>query len=594
MEKHTSQRTRAAWPTSAGKTRLAMRLAELLPPHRVYVEPLVEGAAVLFVKEPAETSVVNAIASEPSEAHRIIKQLDGPQLDHLKKFSWIGDKRIFNNLKRSEFADELGKLYRYLYLSEFGRSGADKPSFNHANQGHHSRIVKRLEALLPALPTIEVYSQDYGDIIREYDSPETVFFFDPPRAEGFDMDRFFQVLKSIEGKFIATLDDGELPPKIVKEPSYRVEKVSVQRAFGSLRGLDSEFLDQLIFANYALTDELESQHRASIEKNNIDPAPERETLTSFTKSIPILKGTRPGDERYVLGVVLEPEIVDAQNEIYSKEEIRRVAHRFLEEFGGLGLQHSFRINNLVKILESYLTPAGFTIAKKEIPEGTWLLAVRILDDELWDQVVKGELTGFSVGGSAIEVPEEPENKVTRLRSMLVHEISLVDYAANRHRFLIAKRSNALSDVNETAATETEETSTQTENTEAAAAQGAGTQEAGEQSAPQAEEGAGTEDTDGAATSIEPQLEQIRATTEQFSTMVEQLSQMTEALKAPDGSGSEETENAGAGESASEDQKEDQTSAVTANLAQVMSSLKETLQPLGALLTGMVGSMQKEG
>ncbi|MCP4674799.1 MAG: hypothetical protein GY854_04645, partial [Deltaproteobacteria bacterium] len=78
MEKHTSQRTRATWPTSAGKTRLAMRLAELLPPHRVYVEPFVGGAAVLLVKEPAETSVVNAIASEPSEAHRIIKQLDGP------------------------------------------------------------------------------------------------------------------------------------------------------------------------------------------------------------------------------------------------------------------------------------------------------------------------------------------------------------------------------------------------------------------------------------------------------------------------------------------------------------------------------------
>ncbi|MCP4676632.1 MAG: hypothetical protein GY854_14185, partial [Deltaproteobacteria bacterium] len=409
-----------------------------------------------------------------------------------------------------------------------------------------------------------------------------------------DMDRFFQVLKSIEGKFIATLDDGELPQELVKEPSYHVEKVSVQRAFGSLRGLDSEFLDQLIFANYALSDELESRHRASIEKNNIDPAPERETLTSFTKSIPILKGTRPGDERYVLGVVLEPEIVDAQNEIYSKEEIRRVAHQFLEEFGGLGLQHSFRINNLVKILESYLTPAGFTIAKKEIPEGTWLLAVRILDDELWDQVVKGELTGFSVGGSAIKVPEEPENKVTRLRSMLVHEISLVDYAANRHRFLIAKRSNAWTDVNETAATETEETSTQTENTEAAEAQGAGMQEAGEQSAPPAEEGAGTEDTGGAATSIEPQLEQIRATTEQFSTMVEQLSQMTEALKAPDGSEAEATKDAGAGESASEDQEEDQTGAVTANLAQVMSSLKETLQPLGALLTGMVGSMQKEG
>ena len=38
-------------------------------------------------------------------------------------------------------------------------------------------------------------------------------------------------------------------------------------------------------------------------------------------------------------------------------------------------------------------------------KGTWLLAVRILSDELWEQVKGGELTGFSIGGSARRVPE---------------------------------------------------------------------------------------------------------------------------------------------------------------------------------------------
>ena len=34
-----------------------------------------------------------------------------------------------------------------------------------------------------------------------------------------------------------------------------------------------------------------------------------------------------------------------------------------------------------------------------------LLAVRILSDALWEQVKSGELTGFSIGGSARRVPE---------------------------------------------------------------------------------------------------------------------------------------------------------------------------------------------
>ena len=36
-----------------------------------------------------------------------------------------------------------------------------------------------------------------------------------------------------------------------------------------------------------------------------------------------IKGADPADERYVFGVVLEPETVDSQGDIYSEEEIRK-------------------------------------------------------------------------------------------------------------------------------------------------------------------------------------------------------------------------------------------------------------------------------
>ena len=125
----------------------------------------------------------------------------------------------------------------------------------------------------------------------------------------------------------------------------------------------------------------------------------------FAKAIPLIKGVDPDDERYVLGVVLEPEVVDAQGDIYSAEEVRQAAHRFMEEFGGLGLMHRFRVNDQVKVLESYLAPADLDMGEIKVRKGTWLLAVRILADELWEQVKDGQLTGFSIGGSARRVPE---------------------------------------------------------------------------------------------------------------------------------------------------------------------------------------------
>ena len=51
----------------------------------------------------------------------------------------------------------------------------------------------------------------------------------------------------------------------------------------------------------------------------------------FDKPSRLVKGIDPNDERFVLGIVLEPEVVDAQGDIYSAEEIRAAAHRFMED-----------------------------------------------------------------------------------------------------------------------------------------------------------------------------------------------------------------------------------------------------------------------
>ncbi len=124
----------------------------------------------------------------------------------------------------------------------------------------------------------------------------------------------------------------------------------------------------------------------------------------FSRTSALLKGIDPSDERFVFGIVLEPEVVDAQGDIYSEAEIRQASHKFMEDFGGLGLMHRFRVNDQVKILESYLAPTDFELAGTAVKKGTWLLGVRVLSDELWSQVKDGELSGFSIGGSARSLP----------------------------------------------------------------------------------------------------------------------------------------------------------------------------------------------
>jgi DNA adenine methylase len=77
----------------------------------------------------------------------------------------------------------------------------------------------------------------------------------------------------------------------------------------------------------------------------------------------------------------------------------------MQEYRNVGFMHRGLINDQVKILESYVAPVSFQVDGAEVRKGTWLLAVRVLADELWQQVKTGEISGLSIGGSAARLPD---------------------------------------------------------------------------------------------------------------------------------------------------------------------------------------------
>lgn len=111
------------------------------------------------------------------------------------------------------------------------------------------------------------------------------------------------------------------------------------------------------------------------------------------------------DERTVLGIVLEPEVIDSQNDVESADEIRKTAWKFMEKFQQFGLMHK-KIVPSVLPLESYLAPVDFEVNGQKVKKGSWLVRVRVLDDAIWKAVRSGKLTGFSIGGSAVRKPEK--------------------------------------------------------------------------------------------------------------------------------------------------------------------------------------------
>jgi DNA adenine methylase len=397
------------WSSPAGKKRLAKRLAAMLPSqHRAYVEPFVGSGAVLFAKHPAELEVINDADASVADAYRTIKKLTPAHLARLEKLSWTGSRDTFLQLFDSSPKSELKKLHRFLYITHFSYAKTRRRGFSPTHEGVPATTVARLRKHGARLAKVKVYGTDYEPVVRKYDGPDTVFFLDPPYSgfnawvgeSRFDEHRFARLLKDIKGRWLMTYGiRGELP-RLVKDAGFPMKRIRTRRAIRRGVGGDGPgLLTQIVAANYDFTRKSIADIADDIVLEDWDPR----MAAEFSLTAPILKAEV--EERYVLGIVLEPETVDAQGDIYSVEEVRKAAHTFMEVYRGVGLQHQVRVDDRVKILESYLAPEDLELGGVAVRKGTWLLAVRVLDDEIWSLVKDGTLSGLSIGGTATKVPE---------------------------------------------------------------------------------------------------------------------------------------------------------------------------------------------
>jgi hypothetical protein len=111
---------------------------------------------------------------------------------------------------------------------------------------------------------------------------------------------------------------------------------------------------------------------------------------------PIVMKSTP--ERKVFGPVLIPDKPDLDGDIVSAEKIRQVHDLFNEKYGNIDVQHS--LQNVGKVYESYIAPTNlpFQVDGVQVvyPKGTWMIGVKVTDDQAWSLVEQDKLKGFSI------------------------------------------------------------------------------------------------------------------------------------------------------------------------------------------------------
>jgi hypothetical protein len=109
------------------------------------------------------------------------------------------------------------------------------------------------------------------------------------------------------------------------------------------------------------------------------------------------------EEQVVYGIVFEPDFVDAHDQFVQKDDIRLACHAYMAKLqrecsaSRTKLSHEINIGNVTDIVECYLAPCDFESNGMMVKEGTWVVAMKVYDKDLWE-ATKKEIKGFSPGG----------------------------------------------------------------------------------------------------------------------------------------------------------------------------------------------------
>jgi broad specificity phosphatase PhoE len=128
-------------------------------------------------------------------------------------------------------------------------------------------------------------------------------------------------------------------------------------------------------------------------------------------------------KQLIYGVVLEPNTMDSQDDYMLPDQVEKAAHGYLKKVARgkasvSKLQHLtqgfFKNKQGLVPVESYIAPVDFTYDGVEmIKKGTWVLCIHCEDPGVWQDVLDGKYTGFSIGGTGIRqsmsVPPEVTN-----------------------------------------------------------------------------------------------------------------------------------------------------------------------------------------
>lgn len=246
-------------PWLGGKRRLADTLIHRFPAHSCYVEVFAGGAALYFLRHPAEVEVINDVNGDLINLYRVVKHhLE----EFVRQFKWaLSSRQIFRWTQDTppEVLTDVQRAARFFYLQQqaFGGrvEGQTWGTATTAPAINLLRIEENLSAAHLRLASAYIEQLDWAVCMDRYDRPHTLFYLDPPywQTEGYGVpfpweqyELMASKLRQIKGKAIVSINDH---PDIRRAfGGFQMERLAIDYTVGG--GANRAERQELIIYNW--------------------------------------------------------------------------------------------------------------------------------------------------------------------------------------------------------------------------------------------------------------------------------------------------------------------------------------------------------
>ena len=209
-------------PWLGGKRRLADHIIPRFPAHTCYVEVFAGGAALYFLRPPAEVEVINDINGELVNLYRVVQcHLE----EFVRQFKWaLSSREVFKWLQDTppETMTDIQRAARFYYLQHQAFGGRVQgqtwgtATTTPAPTVNLLRLEESLSSAHLRLTGAYIERLDWRECMRRYDRPHTLFYLDPPywQTEGYgvpfpwaEYEAMADVVRGIKGKAVVSIND---------------------------------------------------------------------------------------------------------------------------------------------------------------------------------------------------------------------------------------------------------------------------------------------------------------------------------------------------------------------------------------------------